>query len=100
MLEIPCLDLVINQVFPNIGRFLRYVLKNEQLGQEAESLRTRYDTLLGKLERMASSPVKEPPLHSRPISFTGDDSKLLHLQSECYHAINITRRSDFCFELV
>ena len=76
--------LVINQVFPNIGRFLRYVLKNEQLGQEAESLRMRYDTLLGKLERMAS-PIKDVPQQSRPISCIVDDSKLLHLRSECYN---------------
>ena len=77
-----CFAVVINQVLPNIGRFLRYVLKNEPLGQEAESLRTRYDTLLGKLERMASPMKEDTSVQSRPISFTGDDSKLLHLQSK------------------
>lgn len=73
--------LVINLVLPNVGRFLRYVLKNEQLGQEAESLRVRYDTLLGKLERMAK-PVRHTSQQLRPISYTGDDTKLLHLRSE------------------
>lgn len=81
-----CYAVVINQVFPNIGRFLRYVLKSEHLSQEAESLRTRYDTLLGKLERMAS-PLKDTPQQPRPMSFTGDDSKLLHLQSKYYHNV-------------
>jgi len=84
---------VINQVFPNIGRFLRYVLKNEQLSQEAESLRIRYDTLLGKLERMAK-PIRDMMLQPRPVSFTVDDSKLLHFQSKFHDEfllINLTR---------
>lgn len=70
---------VVNQVFPNIGRFLRVVLKNEQLSQEAESLRVRFDTLLGKLERM-SRPMREDAPLTRPASFSG--SKLYHLRSE------------------
>lgn len=69
---------MVNQVFPNIGRFLRVVLKNEQLSQEAESLRVRFDTLLGKLERM-SKPIKEDVPLARPASFSGSK---LHLQSK------------------
>ena len=41
----------IQRGLPNIATYLRVVLKREKLSEEAESLRMRYDAILGNLEQ-------------------------------------------------
>ena len=43
--------IAIQRGLPNIATYLRVVLKREKLSEEAESLRTRYDTILASLEQ-------------------------------------------------
>ena len=57
---------VINTTLPNLGQFVKVVLKRERLSEEAESFRKQYDSILSSLEQGLS-------LGGRPISFVGDD---------------------------
>ena len=45
------LILVITATLPNVGNYIRVVLKRERLSDEAESVRKLYDSILSSLEQ-------------------------------------------------
>lgn len=61
---------VINQVLPNFNNFIKVVLKQEKLTDEAESLRVHYEAILKAME--------ESHLPPRPVSLIGDDDSGYH----------------------
>lgn len=58
--------LVITATLPNLGNYIKIVLKREKLSDEAESMRKRYDSILSSLEQGLIP-------GGRPLSIVGDD---------------------------